>query len=59
MLVNRKYYSVPSVAPQIRFLLQQCLNERDAGRPLLPASDHPPTSFPVAVIGTISAILSL
>ncbi|KAK1336792.1 hypothetical protein QTO34_002827, partial [Cnephaeus nilssonii] len=37
--------------------LLQCLDRTDLGTALLPASDHPPASFPVATFGTISAIL--
>nr|KAF6450499.1 hypothetical protein HJG59_008373 [Molossus molossus] len=45
--------------PRICLLLQQCLGHADSGTPLLPASDHPPTSFPVIPFRATSAILSL
>ncbi|ELR61441.1 hypothetical protein M91_12293, partial [Bos mutus] len=47
-------------APQICLLLQQCLDGTEAGTPLAPASDHPPTFFPVATSESatqLSAIL--
>ena len=34
-----------SAAPRICLLLQQCLDGTDPGKPLAPASDHPPTFF--------------
>ena len=40
-----------SAAPRICLLLQQCLDGTDPGTPLAPASDHPPTFFPVATSG--------
>ena len=33
--------------PRICLLLQQCLDGTDPGTPLAPASDYPPTFFPV------------
>lgn len=37
--------TVPSEVSWICLLLQQCLDGRGPETPLLPASDHPPTSF--------------
>ena len=45
------YIEVRSAAPRICLLLQQCLDATDPGTPLAPASDHPPTFFPVATSG--------
>lgn len=50
---------MPSAVPRICLWLQQCSDGTDPGTSLLPASDHPPTSFPVATFGTTSATLSL
>uniref|UniRef100_G1QF74 Ferritin n=1 Tax=Myotis lucifugus TaxID=59463 RepID=G1QF74_MYOLU len=46
-------------SPRICLLPQQCLDRADLGTSLLPASNHPPTSFPVTTFRTTSAILSL
>ena len=42
---------VLSVAPRICLLLRQCLDGTDPETPLAPASDYPPTFFPVATSG--------
>ena len=39
--------AVPLTVPQICLLLHQRLDGKDPGTPLLPASNHTPTSFPV------------
>ncbi|XP_035585216.1 basic proline-rich protein-like [Zalophus californianus] len=39
--------------PRIRPSRQQCGDRTDPGTPLLPASDHPPTSFPVTNFATL------
>ncbi|KAM5329752.1 LOW QUALITY PROTEIN: ferritin light chain-like [Glossophaga mutica] len=38
---------MPSAVPQICLSLHQCLDGKDPGVPLLPTSNHTPTSFPV------------
>ena len=43
--------AVRSVVPRICLLLQQCLDGTDPGMPFAPASDHPPTLFPVTTFG--------
>lgn len=53
------FWAVPSVVPWICLLLQQCLDGTEPGTPLLPASDYPPTSFPIANFRTFSAIPGL
>ena len=40
-----------ALQPRGSLLLQQCLEETDPGMPLAPASNHPPTLFPVAAFG--------
>ena len=42
---------VRSAAPRICLLLQQCLDGTDPETPLAPASDYPPTFFPVETSG--------
>lgn len=57
-LKNRNHDTMPLVVPWICLLFQQCLDRTDPGMPLLPDSNHLPTSVPVTTYRTISAILS-